>query len=43
MDIVQEKHPHTKFVLPTAPRQPVTINRGAIQFSWFDIEGYVWA
>ncbi len=30
--------PNTRFVLPTAPSQPVTINGGARMPSWYDIE-----
>lgn len=31
--------PKTRFILPTAPRQPVTLNRGMIMTSWYDIVG----
>ena len=31
--------PHVKFVLPTAPTQPVTLNGGAAMPSWYDIRG----
>lgn len=31
--------PRTKFVLPTAPTQPVTLNGGYAMPSWYDIEG----
>lgn len=31
--------PHVKFVLPTAPNQPVTLNGGYVMPSWYDIEG----
>lgn len=31
--------PHVKFVLPTAPSQPVTLNGGFVMPSWYDIHG----
>merc|ERR1712183_121000 len=31
--------PHVKFVLPTAPVQPVTLNGGMEMPSWYDIKG----
>jgi lysophospholipase-2 len=31
--------PHVKFVLPTAPRNRVTMNMGAVMHSWYDITG----
>ena len=31
--------PHVKFVLPTAPKQPVTMNMGMSMPSWYDIVG----
>ena len=31
--------PYVKFVLPTAPTQPVTLNGGMPMPSWYDIEG----
>eukprot|EP00656_Telonema_subtile_P045853 TRINITY_DN52120_c0_g1_i1.p1 TRINITY_DN52120_c0_g1~~TRINITY_DN52120_c0_g1_i1.p1 ORF type:complete len:182 (+),score=44.85 TRINITY_DN52120_c0_g1_i1:137-682(+) len=31
--------PHVKFVLPTAPEQPVTLNGGMPMPSWYDICG----
>eukprot|EP00804_Cyclotella_cryptica_P009020 CCRYP_003130-RA/>CCRYP_003130-RA protein AED:0.08 eAED:0.08 QI:61/-1/1/1/-1/1/1/155/277 len=31
--------PHVKFLLPTAPTQPVTINMGFSMPSWYDITG----
>jgi lysophospholipase-2 len=31
--------PHVKFVLPTAPTQPVTMNMGMSMPSWYDIVG----
>jgi len=36
-DSVAAKVPDVKFVHPTAPRQPVTCNGGAVGTSWFDI------
>lgn len=32
--------PHVKFILPTAPTQPVTMNMGMSMPSWFDITGF---
>ncbi|KAL9186672.1 hypothetical protein ACHAXT_005910 [Thalassiosira profunda] len=31
--------PHVKFILPTAPTQPVTLNAGMAMPSWYDIIG----
>lgn len=31
--------PHLKFILPTAPTQPVTLNMGMAMPSWYDITG----
>ena len=31
--------PHLKFILPTAPTQPVTMNMGMAMPSWYDITG----
>jgi lysophospholipase II len=31
--------PYTKFILPTAPTQPVTMNMGMAMPSWYDITG----
>jgi predicted esterase len=39
MQLLQDCLPNTKFVLPTAPRQPVSINNGMVMASWFDIVG----
>lgn len=33
--------PHVRFCLPNAPKQPVTINYGAVMPSWFDRRGPV--
>jgi len=35
---LQEHVPHAKFVLPTAPTSPVTLNGGYKMTSWYDIE-----
>ena len=32
--------PDCKIVLLTAPKQPVTVNRGAVMNSWYDIESF---
>jgi len=31
--------PHVKFILPTAPTRPVTMNMGMAMPAWYDIEG----
>merc|ERR1719468_1029966 len=31
--------PHVAWAFPTAPRQPVTLNGGAVMTAWFDIYG----
>ena len=31
--------PYAKFILPTAPTQPVTLNGGMAMTSWYDIVG----
>jgi lysophospholipase-2 len=31
--------PYVKFILPTAPTQPVTMNMGMAMPSWYDIKG----
>ena len=39
-DLAMQLHsalPHVKFVLPNAPRSPVTLNGGMIMPSWYDI------
>jgi len=38
MRSIHKKHSHIKFILPTAPVQPVTINRGMRCTSWYDIK-----
>ena len=35
---ISPKLPHVRFVLPTAPEQPVTVNGGMPSNSWYDIE-----
>uniref|UniRef100_A0A915HN52 palmitoyl-protein hydrolase n=1 Tax=Romanomermis culicivorax TaxID=13658 RepID=A0A915HN52_ROMCU len=35
----QIRSPHVKYVLPTAPTMPVTLNMGMHMPSWFDIKG----
>jgi len=37
MEIIQTKNPHIKFILPTAPIRPVTINMGMRMPAWYDI------
>lgn len=39
LQYLADKLPHVKFVLPTAPTQPVTINMGFSMPSWYDITG----
>lgn len=42
LDVAQHlatRLPHVKFVLPTAPTQPVTMNMGMPMPSWYDITG----
>ncbi|KAL7549483.1 hypothetical protein ACHAWF_012750 [Thalassiosira exigua] len=34
-----ERFPHAKFVLPTAPTRPVTLNMGMPMPAWYDIKG----
>lgn len=36
---ILDKVPYVRFVLPTAPVQPVTLNMGMRMNSWYDIEG----
>jgi len=36
---IASQMPHVKFVLPTAPTQPVTMNMGMPMPSWYDIVG----
>lgn len=35
---VVKSAPHINFVFPNAPEMPVTVNRGAVMPSWFDIK-----
>lgn len=37
MEMVQTKLPSVKFILPTAPKNPVTLNGGMRMTSWYDI------
>lgn len=37
--MLSKQMPHLKFVLPTAPTQPVTMNMGMPMPSWYDITG----
>lgn len=37
MEELQPSFPHTRFILPTAPTAPVTLNGGMPMPSWFDI------
>jgi lysophospholipase-2 len=37
--LLAAKMPYTKFILPTAPTQPVTMNMGMSMPSWYDITG----
>lgn len=39
-EYLQQRSPHTRFVLPTAPEVPVTINMGMEMPSWFDLTGH---
>lgn len=32
-----QQYPHIKFILPTAPRRPVTLNGGMPMPAWYDI------
>jgi predicted esterase len=38
-EIFNRKLDHVKFILPTAPTQPVTLNMGMAMPSWYDIVG----
>jgi len=37
IDIIRRSMPHIKFILPTAPAIPVTINHGMRMPAWYDI------
>ncbi|KAL6049439.1 palmitoyl-protein hydrolase [Balamuthia mandrillaris] len=37
MKQLSAENPHIKFILPTAPRRPVTINFGSVMPAWYDI------
>jgi lysophospholipase-2 len=39
LQYLASKLPHVKFILPTAPTQPVTLNMGFAMPSWYDIVG----
>lgn len=36
-ELLQQRLPHTRFILPQAPTQPVTLNGGWAMPSWYDI------
>lgn len=36
--LIAERMPYTKFILPNAPRQPVTLNGGMRMNAWYDIK-----
>eukprot|EP00544_Gedaniella_sp_CCMP2646_P005593 CAMPEP_0202484874 /NCGR_PEP_ID=MMETSP1361-20130828/3835_1 /ASSEMBLY_ACC=CAM_ASM_000849 /TAXON_ID=210615 /ORGANISM="Staurosira complex sp., Strain CCMP2646" /LENGTH=281 /DNA_ID=CAMNT_0049113631 /DNA_START=83 /DNA_END=928 /DNA_ORIENTATION=- len=38
-EFLAKELPHVKFILPTAPTQPVTMNMGMPMPSWYDITG----
>jgi len=38
MEILHRKTPHIKYILPTAPSRPVTINGGEPMPAWYDIK-----
>ena len=38
-EMFSSQMPYTKFILPTAPTQPVTLNGGMAMNSWYDIVG----
>ena len=38
-EVLSQKLDHIKFILPTAPTQPVTLNMGMPMPSWYDIVG----
>lgn len=38
-EMLAQKMPHVKFVLPTAPTNPVSLNGGMRMNSWYDIVG----
>jgi len=37
VDMMRPSVPHVKFILPTAPQRPVTLNNNMVMNSWFDI------
>jgi predicted esterase len=38
-EMLSSQLPHVKFILPTAPSSPVTLNGGMVMNSWYDIVG----
>jgi len=38
-EYLHQQNPHIKFILPTAPTRPVTLNMGMEMPSWYDIIG----
>eukprot|EP01125_Pyxidicula_operculata_P022289 TRINITY_DN9027_c0_g1_i1.p1 TRINITY_DN9027_c0_g1~~TRINITY_DN9027_c0_g1_i1.p1 ORF type:complete len:265 (+),score=27.46 TRINITY_DN9027_c0_g1_i1:42-836(+) len=38
MELIQPQSPHIKFIMPTAPSRPVTINGGMRMPAWYDIK-----
>eukprot|EP00038_Savillea_parva_P030929 m.81581 g.81581 ORF g.81581 m.81581 type:complete len:273 (+) comp9413_c0_seq2:61-879(+) len=39
-DLLAPRFPSTRFIFPTAPSQPVTVNGGYVMPSWYDIIGF---
>mmetsp|Transcript_4450 Transcript_4450/g.11310 ORF Transcript_4450/g.11310 Transcript_4450/m.11310 type:complete len:268 (+) Transcript_4450:68-871(+) len=39
-DMLAPRFPSTRWILPTAPSQPVTVNNGFVMPSWYDIVGF---
>ncbi|KAJ9120207.1 hypothetical protein QFC22_003107 [Naganishia vaughanmartiniae] len=35
---LQQKHPHVRFVFPTAKPKPISINNGYLMPAWYDVE-----
>ena len=38
-EMLSYRLPYVKFILPTAPSSPVTLNGGMVMNSWYDIVG----
>lgn len=38
-EMLSHQLPYVKFILPTAPSSPVTLNGGMVMNSWYDIVG----